>query len=81
MYLKNEPYSCTKIYIILATASRGDLPALQRILRDGADIDTRGLFKDIAEGEGEEQTMLEVAASHRQLDIMEYLIPQGADVN
>lgn len=81
MFSKSEPYSCPEIYVLLAAASRGDLPALQRILRDGADIDTRELFKDIAESEGEEQIMLEVAALHSQLDIMEYLIPQRADMN
>lgn len=66
---------------LLAAVSRGDIPTLESLLRNGADINTRGLFEGMTKDENEELTMLEAAASHCQLEIMKYLIHKGADVN
>ena len=79
---EREPYSSTEMEALLAACSGGDLPVLERLLRDNKDIDTRGsLLKDTSEGEEEKITMLDAAASHGQLEVIEYLIRKGADVN
>ena len=75
-------YSSIEMETLLAASSGGDLPVLERLLRDNKDIDTRGsLLKDTSEDEGEKITMLHAAASHGQLEVIEYLIRKGANVN
>jgi len=79
---KRDLYSSTEMEALLAAASGGDLPTLERLLRHSVNIDTRGYLKGTSkEFISEPTTMLEAAASHNQLEMMEYLIRKGADVN
>ena len=75
-------YSSTEMETLLRAASEGDIETLERSLRPKVDIDARGYLKGYAEESNHEPiTMLEVAASHNQLETMQYLIRKGADVN
>ena len=78
---ERDPYSSTEMEALLAASSGGDLPALERLLRDDKDIDTRGSMKNTNEDEDIKITMLDAAASHNQIEIVEYLIREGANVN
>ena len=79
---KRDLYTSTEMEALLTAASEGDTTTLDRLLRLNVDIDTQGYHKVIAEEFSHVPvTMLEVAASHNQLEIMQYLIRKGADVN
>ena len=54
--------------------------ALERLLRDNKDIDTRGSIKDTNEDEDVKNTMLDAAASQGQIKTTEYLVRKGANV-
>ena len=74
-----DPCSSTEMEALLAVSSGGDLPALERLLRDNEDINTQGFMKDTNEDEYVKITMLDAAASHGQVETVEYLIRKGAD--
>ena len=78
---ERSPYSSNEMQALLAASSEGDLPALDRLLHDNKDINTRGSMKDTNEDEDVKITMLDAAASQGQIEIVEYLIRKGANVN
>ena len=79
---EREPYNSSEMETLLAASSRGDLPILERLLPDNKDIDTRGSLLEDRSADGQEKiTMLQAAASHGQLEVIEYLIRKGANVN
>ena len=78
---QKDPYSSTEMEALLAASSGGDLPALERLLRDNKDIDTRGSVRLTNEDEEVQITMLDAAASLGQIGTTEYLIRKGANVN
>ena len=79
---RREPYSRMEMNVLLAASFAGNLPDLERLLHDDKDIDTRGsLLKDTTEDGAEQITTLQAAASRGHLEVIEYLIRKGADVN
>lgn len=57
----------------LFSAQEGDLEVMKAMVEDGMDVNYRGLFR--------ERTAIEEAAGKGHLEVVEYLIEQGAEVD
>ena len=77
---KKKMCSLTEMDMLLVAAREGDIPKIERLVRLELDIDTRGRREELP-NKHVGNTMLKEAAEHNQLEIIKFLIQQGADIN